>query len=83
MTSAESIAAYYAIPDLDERQRKVLRCIASYPGVSRNDIARITGMHPANISSRISELLRSDRIRVSGKKRDHRTGYLLRQYEVV
>ena len=81
--SATSIIAYHSIPDLDDRQRRVLRCIEAYPGVSRNDIARILRMTPANVSSRISELLRQGRIKIIGRKRDRITGYQVRQYEVA
>lgn len=83
MTSRVSIQAYYAIPDLEERQRRVEACIARYPGVSYRDVSRITKMHPENVKSRITELLNQERITICGHKRDHQTNRKLRQYRVV
>jgi DNA-binding MarR family transcriptional regulator len=83
MTSKISIQAYHAIPDLDERQARVMACIARYPGVSRNDIARIQKMDPKNVSSRIGELKNQGRVRVCGTKIDRITGYKVMQYEVT
>jgi DNA-binding Lrp family transcriptional regulator len=51
--------------------------------MSSNDIARATGMNPANVRNRITELLNDGQIRVCGKKRDRVTGRTVRQYEKV
>lgn len=83
MTSDVSIQAYRSITDLDERQARVMACIARYPGVSRNDIARIQRMEPKNVSSRIGELKNQGKIRVCGTKIDRITGYKVMQYEAV
>lgn len=83
MTSRVSIQAYYAIPDLEDRQRRVEQCIALYPGMSYRDIARKTRMDPNNVKSRITELLNQERITICGHKRDHQTNRKLRQYRVV
>lgn len=79
-TSAE---AYYAIPDLEDRQRRVYSCIAECPGVSSDDIARIRRMDPHNVCCRITELKNAGMIVSTGKKRDRRTGRTVSQYIVT
>lgn len=82
MTSPVSIAAYRAIPNLEERQRRVLSCIAAYPDVSSNDISRIARMDVRNVRSRVGELLKQGAIYVSGEKVDRITGHTVRKYRV-
>lgn len=82
-TSPISIAAYRAIPDLEDRQARVLHCIAAYPDVSANDVSRIAHMEIHNVRSRVGELLADGRIRVSGTKVDRLTGRTVRQYRAV
>ncbi len=83
MTSPTSIEAYYSIPDLHERQRRVYTCIAANPRMSSNDVARATGMSIDNVRNRITELLNDGQIRICGRKRDHMTGRTVRQYEKI
>lgn len=83
MTSSASAIAYKAIPDLEDRQRKVLQCIARHPHMSYRDVARATGMDRANVKSRITELLKQGRIEISGHKRDRTTKRMVRQYRAV
>ena len=83
MTSRKSAEAYYSIPDLHERQRRVYACIASNPRMSSNDVARATGMSVENVRNRITELLNDGQIRICGKKRDRITGRTVRQYEKI
>ena len=83
MTSPVSIVAYRAIPNLEERQRRVLSCIAAYPDVSSNDISRIARMDVRNVRSRGGELLKAGKIYVSGKKVDRITGHTVRKYRVM
>jgi len=74
MTSERSKLFYKAIPDLEERQERVLGCITQHENVSANDIARIEKMKPGNVRCRIDELLDRGVIIRTGKKKDHRTG---------
>ena len=75
-----SAAFYYAIPNLDEREERVLSFIRGYPNMSRNDIARAAHMDPENVSCRIADLLRKGEIVVVGKKKDRITGRTVRTY---
>ena len=83
MTSPTSIAAYYSIPDLHERQRRVYSCIAANPRMSSNDVAIATGMNIENVRKRVTELLNDGQIRICGKKHDRITGRTVRQYEKI
>lgn len=78
-----SAAFYYAIPNLDEREERVLSFIRGYPNMSRNDIARAAHMDPENVSCRIADLLRKGEIVVAGKKRDRITGRAVRTYALA
>lgn len=78
-----SAVFYYAIPNLDERESRVLSFIGRYPNMSRNDIARAARMDPENVSCRIADLLRRGEIIVSGKKRDRITGRTVRTYSLA
>ncbi|MDC7951300.1 winged helix-turn-helix transcriptional regulator [Methanomassiliicoccaceae archaeon COG_1] len=80
---SRSTAAYRAIPDLEDRQRRVLAMVAKYPGMSRNDIHRVTRMTANNVSNRLRELELAGRIRVCGRKLDPITRRWVRQYEAV
>ena len=75
-----SIEAYRSIPDLRARQERVLHAVRDNPGSSRNEIARIAGMMPSNVSSRISELIREGSIIPTGRKRDPITGRMVTVY---
>lgn len=75
-----SVEAYRSIPDLQARQERVLRAIRDNPGLSRNEIARIAGMMPSNVSSRISELIREGSVVPAGRKRDPITGRAVTTY---
>jgi len=79
----ESVQAYYAIPDLEDRQAKVLDCIRNNPDVSYLDVAEKTKMIPKNVSSRISELLKDEKIFPSGSKVNPQTGRSLTTYRVI
>lgn len=83
MTAISSIIAYRSIPDLEERQERVLAVIRKNPGVSRNDLARALNMDPGNVSRRIVELRHSGQIRIVGRRRDRLTGRLVHTYEAT
>jgi len=78
-----SIRAYHAIPDLDWRQERVFRCLSRTPGISANDVAWIENMDVHNVRSRVSELQRMGRVRVSGSMKDPLTGRQVNTYEVI
>lgn len=59
MTSESQILWYRNIRDLEDRQRRVLRLIVEYPGVSSRDISRIARMDQGNVCRRIGELRKS------------------------
>lgn len=60
MISPNSIDAYYSIPDLHDRQRRVYECITDNPMMSSNDVARALKMNPTNVRNRITELLKDE-----------------------
>lgn len=81
--SEVSIAAYRAIPNLVERQHRVLDCIRRNPHASYIDVSEITGMIPSNAASRINELVNDGRIVSSGKKINPATGRKVTTYCVT
>lgn len=81
MVSESSIRAYYAIADLEDRQRRVYDVVRKYPGVSSNDVARIAHMDPHNVRCRLTELANARLIISTGEKTDRLTGRTVRQYE--
>lgn len=79
-----SVYAYYAINNLGSRELEILSVVKQCPGVSANDICRIRkDLKIKDTRSRLSDMQKDGTIRCIGRKRDHRTGRSVNQYEVV
>ncbi len=78
---------------LYDRQQAVLDCIARYPMMSANDVARRLRMEnerdgikrivtPKDVCSRVNELLNDGKIQICGTKVDSLTKRKVRQYVI-
>lgn len=82
-----SIISYYALDDLEKRQKDVESIVAECPNASALDVYNIMRrrgyqVKKNNVAARLSELEALDRVRVTGRKINRTTGRKASTYEV-